>query len=175
MQSEGYGRLAKRMPCAVHVGPRRYAGLVLNVSQGGLFIQTNADASRGSPVGLELRAPGEKSGIQLTGTVAWRKAVPGQLRQLAGGGFGIRIERADERYYGALARWMRVETPDGRRGSHPAEPVAAPLPTWRVRVRADGSTRSRALTLEAESATEAREMALRHIGAGWRVIEIDGL
>lgn len=175
MQSEGQERIAKRMPCAVRVGQRRYAGLVLNVSRGGLFIQTNADAGRGSSVGLELQAPGEQSGIELSGTVAWRKAVPSQLRQLAGGGFGIRIERADERYYGALARWMRVEMPDRERGSYRAEPLPVPLPAWRVRVRADGSTRSRALTLEAETATEAREMALDHVGAGWRVIEIDAL
>jgi Tfp pilus assembly protein PilZ len=160
MQPQRRERIAKRMPCAVRVGESLYSGLVLNLSPGGLFIQTNADAGQGSAVGLELQAPGESDGIPLAGTVAWRKLVPSQLRQVAGGGFGIRIDRADERYYSVLSRWMRTEV-SGAAG-----------PAWRVRVRASASPRSRTVTVEAETADEAREKALAHVGADWHVLEI---
>jgi len=163
MQSQRHERIAKRMPCAVRVGESLYSGLVLNLSPGGIYIQTNADAGQGSAVGLELQAPGESAGIPLAGTVAWRKLVPSQLRQVAGGGVGIRIDRADERYYNVLARWTRTEVGD------------AAGPAWRVRVRASASPRSRTVTVEAETSDEARERALAHVGADWQVIEISPL
>lgn len=178
MQSQHHKRIAKRMPCAVQVGQRRYSGVVLNLSQGGLFIQTNANAGRGSDVGLELQAPGERAGISLSGTVAWRKVVPGQLRQVAGGGFGLRILQADERYYSALARWMRLDedvAADALPAEEPVSAAAEAQPSWRVRVRAASSPRSRTVTVEAASAVEAREKALAHVGSCWHVIEIDAL
>ncbi len=152
MQSQRHERIAKRIPCTVNVGQRRYSGLVLNVSAGGLFIQTKADAQRGSAVGLELGVPGEDRRIPLSGTVAWRKSMPGQLRPLEGGGVGVRIDHADQRYYGALARWMRVEVGDTTDGSCATEEGAEAQPSWRVRVRASTSPRSRSLTVEAANA-----------------------
>jgi Tfp pilus assembly protein PilZ len=165
MSVQRHQRLSKRMPCAVKVGEHHYAGFVLNLSRGGVFVQTGADAGRGSVVGLELNAPDEGDGIPLEGTVAWRKVVPGQLRQVTGGGFGLQIERADERYYQALARWMCVEI---------AEP-GTPQPeasAWRVRIRAGTGPRSRSLTVEAPNAEDAGSIALEHAGEGWRVIEV---
>jgi len=178
MQVQRDGRISKRMPCAVHVGERRYSGLVLNVSQGGLFIQSNADPGRGSEVSLELQAPDESFGIPLSGTVAWRKVVPNQLRTMQGGGFGLRIEQADERYYRAVARWMRIEpvepgTPNRRPRRSLFEDSG--MPSWRVRVRAADSPRSRSLTVEAPDAEQARKEALEHVGHGWNVIEVESL
>lgn len=175
MQVQRYPRLVKRVPCAIHVGERRYTGLVINLSQGGLFVQTHASAGRGSPVDLELNAPGEGEGITLQGTVAWRKVVPGQLQQLSAGGFGLEIENADERYYQALARWMRVEGGSSGVEMETGTDPDPDLPTWRVRVRASTGPRTRTLSLEAASSEEAREAALGHIGGDWRVIEIEAL
>jgi len=174
MLSKRHERLAKRMPCAVHVGQRRYSGLVLNVSEGGLFIQTNADPRRGHKVSLELQAPDVSLRIPLAGVVAWRKVVPSQLRQVAGGGFGVSIREADERYYRALSRWMRI----GRGGVLPGVPSQKEIealehPVWRVRVRVTGGNRSRSLSVEAPDSVQARETALRHVGAGWSVLEVD--
>ncbi|MGI9592704.1 MAG: PilZ domain-containing protein [Myxococcota bacterium] len=188
MQSQRRARIPKRMPCAIQVGQHRFPGLVLNVSQGGLFIQTNADPGRGSEVALELQPPGESYGIALSGTVAWRKLVPSRLRKVAGGGFGLRIDQADERYYRALARWMQpddggpAEVVRGANGGVEDVSVTrvlaqdAPLqPAWRVRVRAAESPRSRSLTVEAPDAEQARAIAMRHIGRDWEVLEVEPL
>jgi uncharacterized protein (TIGR02266 family) len=171
-------RIAKRLPCAVRVEGRRYAGVVLNLSQGGLFIQTNASPGRGEAVDVELNAPEERRSIPLQGKVVWRRVVPHQLRSMARGGMGVQIERADESFYVLLARWMRTELPVPSAAPAPRASAAAlptELPGWRVRVRAVAGPRTRTLTVEAESSQGAREAALRHAGDGWRVLQVEKL
>jgi Tfp pilus assembly protein PilZ len=162
------------MPCTVRVGEERFSGLVLNLSTGGVFVQTRAEPRRGHDVGLELQAPGESAGIPLSGTVAWRKIVPGQLRPVAGGGFGVRIRQADARYYDALARWRGID-PGLASDGFAADPSGPEQPAWRVRVRATASPRSRTVTVEAADEADARDKALAHVGARWTVIEVDAL
>lgn len=172
-------RIAKRMPCAVRVDGRRYAGVVLNVSQGGLFIQTNASPERGEAVDVELNAPEAQRSIPLQGTVVWRRVVPHQLRSMARGGMGVQIHRADESFYVLLARWMRTSlpaslpAPSAPAAPEPGQAAAPDLPSWRVRVRAMTGPRTRTLTLEARSREAAREAALRHTGEGWRVLGVE--
>jgi Tfp pilus assembly protein PilZ len=168
------------MPCAVHVEGRRYSGVVLNVSQGGLFIQTSASPGRGDEVEVELNTPEAERSIPVQGKVVWRRVVPHQLRSMARGGMGVQIQRADESYYMLLARWMRTELPVA--SPTPSGPAAgarasadSELPSWRVRVRAVAGPRTRTLTLEAESSSSARELAMTHVGEGWRVLLIEKL
>ena len=173
MLQESQPRISKRLPCAIRVDGRRYAGVVLNLSQGGLFIQTNASPDRGELVDVELNTPEAQRSIPVHGKVVWRRVVPHQLRSMARGGMGLQIERADESFYMLLARWMRTELPV----PNAAPPAAAKersraQPSWRVRVRAVNGPRTRSLSVEAESRDAAGTEALRHTGDGWRVIEV---
>ncbi len=165
-------RIAKRLPCALQVEGRRYSGVVLNVSQNGLFVQTNAAPGRGEAVELELNAPESERSIPVRGKVVWQRVVPHQLRSMARGGVGLQIQNADESYYVLLARWMRTELPvPSREGSADTQPKAQPL-TWRVRVRAVAGPRTRTLTIEAPSLEAARTETVGYVGDGWRIIEI---
>jgi len=155
------------MPCAVNVGRRRYAGVVLNLSQGGLFVQTNADAPRGAAVGIDLNTPEHPQAIPLRAQVVWRRIVPPALRTAAHGGMGVRILQADESYYQLLSAWLRA-APEIR----PEEQARL---TYRVRVRDDQGPRSRCLAIEASSPDEACNEALRWAGGGWRVLDIEAL
>lgn len=170
-------RLSKRMTCAVSVGVQRYAGVVINVSQNGLFVQTAAEVQRGSSVGVELNPPGGKTAIPLRAEVVWRRVVPPQLRSSAQGGMGVKILRADESYYTSLAEWMRISLDRERRAvpQTQAPPSREPLATYRVRVRADRGPRTRSLCIEAGSVEVARSEAARYAGEGWHVIEIEAL
>ena len=185
-------RLSKRMTCAVNVGAQRFFGVVLNVSQGGLFVQTAAEVQRGSSVDLELKPAGGEA-IPLSGEVVWRRVVPAQLRGSAQGGMGVRILRADESYYTSLADWMRISFEGERRpagsaaasaaADPPPSPAAAaprppppePVVTYRVRVRAARGPRTRSVCVEAASVEIARAEAARYAGEGWQVIEIEAL
>jgi Tfp pilus assembly protein PilZ len=177
-------RIAKRVPCAVHVGKRRYSGVVLNVSQGGLFVQTSADAGQGANIDLELSIPEHRDVVPVCASVVWKRVVPHQLRSLAQGGFGVRITQAGETYYQLLAAWMRVEVPassaPAASGSASREAGPQPRPdtqtsTYRLRVRQTSGPRSKTLSIEATSAEEAGAEALRRTGSGWQIIEIESV
>ena len=69
----------KRVPCRLQITGGSHAGMVLNVSRGGLFVQTTAGASPGEAVHLEL-APGEGEPLALDARVVWRRVVAPHLR-----------------------------------------------------------------------------------------------
>jgi Tfp pilus assembly protein PilZ len=165
-------RLSKRMTCAVSVGDQRYSGVVLNVSQGGLFVQTAASPRRGSCVAVELNPPGDGAAIPLDAEVVWRRVVPQQLRATAQGGMGMKILNADETYYGALAEWMRISLRPELRVAPEVliDPEAVP---YRVRVREAGAPRTRLVSVDAASEDAACEAALGHVGEGWKVVEVE--
>ncbi len=175
MATQMHPRISKRMPCSIETRDQRHTGLVLNVSQGGLFVQTNAAPGRGEAVELELNAPEAERSIPVQGKVVWQRVVPHQLRSMARGGVGLRIQNAPESYYVLLARWMRTELPVPNREGPLPEP-SKPEPqvlSWRVRVRAVSGPRTRMLTIEAPTLEAARSEAQRYAGDDWRIIEID--
>ena len=161
------------MPCQVGVGEQSHAGLVLNVSQGGLFVQTSAASPEGDGVNLTLSPLDGCDAIPIRAQVVWRRLVPQQLRTSAQGGLGLRIEHADETYFQHLAEWMRLELGATR----PAARLVVPgeSPEFHVRVLAEGTRRSRRIALMAPSPEAAREVALASAGAGWRIIEVRDL
>ena len=117
MATQVHQRIAKRIPCSVGIGEQRHNGLVLNVSQGGLFVQTSAVMPAGEAVVLKLTPPEGADAIPVQARVVWKRSVPHELRTSAQGGIGLRIEQADERYFQHLAEWMRIEMgvrPDAR-------------------------------------------------------------
>jgi Tfp pilus assembly protein PilZ len=94
------------MPCKLKQGPRQYAGVVLNVSRSGLFVQTSASPAVGSEVEVVLANRDEAA--TLTAQVVWQRRVPGALRTVAEGGVGLRIQYAPEPYYGMLAEAAEI-------------------------------------------------------------------
>ena len=170
VRSESQPRVSKRMTCAVSVGEQRYSGVVLNVSQGGMFVQTTASPQAGTSVGIELNPPGERPVIPVEAQVVWRRVVPRQLRASAHGGVGIRIVQADENYYQALAEWLPAAASSAvGPEAAPAEPGIA----YRVRVRAPNGPRTRWVEVEAASAVAARELALEETGDDWAVLDVE--
>ena len=78
------------MPYAVQVEFRTASSFLVaysvNLSRGGLFLETEAEVPVGSPVSLGLAVPGLGT-VQLTGAVAWRRG-----RESADGPPGIGVE-----------------------------------------------------------------------------------
>jgi uncharacterized protein (TIGR02266 family) len=67
-----------RMPCSVQVEFRTASSFLVaysvNLSRGGIFIETDADLPSGTLLGLELQVPGAGV-LHLVGIVAWRRGV----------------------------------------------------------------------------------------------------
>jgi len=184
MQSSS-DRVKLRLPCEVSVGARRHAGIVLNVSPGGLFVQTFAKPTSGHPVRVALNVPGHSDAMTLDATVVWKRVVPAGFLRVAQGGVGLSLVNAPEDYYQFLATTVRppgrepAAAPLGtagsaqgaaieRSGAGAEEPAAESAGAYRVRVSL--GPRSRTLTVRASSEARARETALERAGAGWKVI-----
>lgn len=91
-------RIAKRIPCQIARGASAYPGMVLNVSRGGLFVQTSLAARPGEALWIDLDGVSSEVGIALEARVVWQRVArdqPGAQRP----GFGARILRASQEYF----------------------------------------------------------------------------
>jgi Tfp pilus assembly protein PilZ len=106
-------RFKKRVPCRLRQGGRSFTGVVLDLSRGGLFVQTSAAVQPGEQVEITLsrtpstRGPDQTAQVDVTAQVAWKRRVPSQLRSVAQGGLGLQIRYATEPYFTLLAEAAR--------------------------------------------------------------------
>jgi len=91
-------RSKKRISCAITVDGHRYAGIVLDVSATGVFVQTSATPKMGSNVTLELQLSGIET-LPIRARVARRHSVPARLKSIVHGGIGLALEGAPEEYF----------------------------------------------------------------------------
>jgi Tfp pilus assembly protein PilZ len=172
-------RFKKRLPCRVKVAGSSHAGMVLNMSRGGLFIQTSAGPSPGAGVMVDLDVASRSDTVPIGARVVWKRVVASHLRTLSHGGVGVRIESAPEAYYqflSAVTGEMPVSPPSAG-GEVVAPALESPSDSagmeFRVRIKQEGGPRSRTMVLHGESEAEARTQALRAVGAGWVILEVE--
>jgi len=165
-------RINKRLPCRVKLAGSSFGGMVLNVSRGGLFVQTTARVDPGAEMWLELNAGAEREAIELGTQVVWKRVVPVSLRGVAAGGVGLKIQNAPESYYAFLMQLMASVSAASR---GPIDPGAREMPRFRVRLKQAEGSRSRTVTLACSSEDEARRSALEQVGPGWVVLESNPL
>ena len=178
MEAQAEPRFKKRLPCRLKVAGSSHSGMVLNLSRGGLFVQTSAGPPPGADVVVDLDVASQPDTVPVGGRVVWRRMVVPHLRTLTQGGIGVRIENAPEVYYSFLSG-VAGEAPATHLSadSESAEPVLespseSPGIEFRVRVKQAGGPRSRTLSLRSESEEEARSRALSIAGAGWAILEL---
>lgn len=157
-------RFKKRVPCRLRAPGGAASGMVLNVSRGGLFVQTSAAASPGDTVHIDLGVDAAVS-LGVDACVVWRRVVGAHLRSVTTGGFGARIQYAPDAWFGFLSglAGSEVEAPAQER---PAGTV------YRVRLRLAGSPRTRVVVVASADEAAARERALAVAGAQWVVLDL---
>lgn len=160
MHSPAEPRFRKRFPCEFSVAGSQHQGLVLNLSRGGLFVQTSVPARQGDDVRVQVAADQQADPIALDARVVWKRVVSSSLHSVTPGGMGLRIEAAPERWYEFLA------------GAFGADPAPPSLPRFRVRIKRSGGPRSRTLLVHCASEGEARQRALEEAGPDWHVLEL---
>jgi hypothetical protein len=163
------GRVKRRIPCEIHFNGQWQPALVLDVSSNGLFVQTRTPIDPGTEIRVRLRLPGRSEAIELSAAVARARRTPARLASVASAGLGLRIRTAPNAYYEFLAGI----TP-GRETPAPEAPSPEP-PKHQFRVRANqtGSSRSRTLKVGADSPEEARQVAMRRLGAEWTLLDVE--
>jgi hypothetical protein len=178
-------RIRRRITCELQLDGRNYRGIVLDLSETGVFVQTEATPPPGTRLRIKLRASGGVE-FEVEASVARRQVAPPQLASVVRGGLGLRVEEPPPAYF----KLIGVEPPKaggrGRGGSSaaagpaPQAPAAPPAPPpedtrveFRVRVKQSDGPRSRTLKVKAGSPSEARRNALAELGRGWEILSIE--
>jgi hypothetical protein len=94
-----FERKNRQMPCTLTLDGRNHGGLILDVSPGGLYIQSSAKIKPGDQIEIQLTIPGIDGRHHLQVEVVRKVVVPAQLLKVARGGVGVRIINAPEAYY----------------------------------------------------------------------------
>ena len=192
-----FERKRRQMPCTLTLDGRNHGGLILDISPGGLYIQSSAKIKPGDQIEIQMTIPGIEGRHQLQVEVVRKVVVPARLLKVARGGVGVRIINAPEAYYQFMddlgvtadSGTSKIEQLANRRAkSAAAPPVAeakpepepeaeaerpAPQPQFRVRIKQSQGPRSRTVSVEADSEDDARRQALHAAGAGWVVLGVE--
>jgi hypothetical protein len=184
-------RLKQRLICELVIADRRHAGIVVDISETGLFVQTSACPPPGERVRVTLRRS-DGADIELEASVARRYLVPRRLVTVARGGIGLRIESASDDYLELIRPVMQGEkAPPPKAAANASRPVAQraerPPPeattnaspessegtAYRVRARQTSGVRSRSFHVTAPSEEEAKLMASARLDEGWEILTVD--
>ena len=196
MSGRIFERKRRQMPCTLMLDGRHYGGLILDVSPGGLYIQSSTKIKPGDQLEIQMTIPGVEGRHQLQVEVVRKIIVPARLLKIARGGVGVRIINAPEAYYQFMddlgvtedAGTSKLEQLENRRAKaaatssaakakseaeaapEPKEEPPAPQSQFRVRIKQSQGPRSRTVSVEADSEDDARRQALHAAGAGWIVL-----
>ncbi len=181
-------RIKRRVTCELALGGRAYRGIVLDLSETGVFVQTEATPGPRESVRIKFHAP-DGSEFEVDASVARRQVAPPQLSTVVRGGLGLRVEHPPEAYFRligfaaaeAARKERRAAAPGTRRPSAPATAAAAPAAppppppehAFRVRVKQSDGPRSRSFTVRAPTKDEARKRAQAELGRGWEILSIE--
>ena len=187
MSGRIFERKRRQMPCTLMLDGRHHGGLILDVSPGGLYIQSSAKIKPGDQLEIQMTIPGVDDRLQLQVEVVRKVIVPARLLKIAHGGVGVRIINAPEAYYQFMddlgvtedAGTSKLEQLENRRAKSAAasavaeaesksEPTpkaedepSAPQPQFRVRIKQSQGPRSRTISVEADSEDDAKRSMLR--------------
>ncbi|MAE96026.1 MAG: hypothetical protein CL910_15320 [Deltaproteobacteria bacterium] len=164
-------RFKKRIPCRLKADGS--TTMVLNVSRGGLFVQTSAVARPGDPVRVYLSPGDSDDPIEIDARVVWKRVVSQQLRSIAKTGVGLEIRNAAASYFeflvGVASREPVAADPEP---PAPTQPGAAGPLLFRVRARRANGPRTRIFSVEARDLEDARRKADARCGSEWRILEL---
>ena len=94
-------RLRKRIPCSIQLeglAGQEQKAVVLNLSRGGLFVQTTARASRGDRVAVSFELGSSGKPVSLPARVVWTRRRTARSAPVDGVGFGVQLQRAPQTY-----------------------------------------------------------------------------
>jgi hypothetical protein len=100
-------RIKRRIPCDFKYEGHTYAGIVVDLSAEGLFLQTESAIDPGVELAMRLR-PERADEVWVRARVVRRRFTPAVLASMIRRGVGMKILRAPPEFYGLLG----VEPPD---------------------------------------------------------------
>ncbi len=87
------------MTCELRFDGRKAAGIVLDLSESGIFVQTAAKPAVGTVVDLRLSPGSGRADFDLRARVARMRRVDPRLARIEGSGIGLQVLDAPAEYY----------------------------------------------------------------------------
>jgi hypothetical protein len=176
MDKRNQTRISRRLTCEIAWQGQRFSGIVRDVTDRGLFVQTLANPAPNSLVRLSFPADGARPNIQLEAGVARRRVAPRRLQATIPSGIGLEImpPRAEyEKWLVNPARpaLLQPSSVDPQSASH-ADPVVRP---YRFRLVKHGQASAQLLTIRCATEAGARARALARAGNGWKIADVQAL
>jgi hypothetical protein len=154
-------RIKRRIPVELLVGPQRFQAIVLDVSPGGMFVQTSASLESVTEVQVHIEGTHEYPDMIVRARIARIKRVPPRLAGVVSPGMGLQVidPPPEFEYFGRGEPVPRTEADENLR-------------RFRVRlVDTDGSG-YRTVIAEGEDEDDATERLLHDVEGDWTILDI---
>lgn len=168
-------RTVRRLTCEVRIGDRRTPGLVCNISDFGLFVETTASPNVERVVMLRFPESPERPELCFEAGVARMSESPPHLQCARQSGIGVEIFPPRQ----AFERWIanpfrsapRTVATEGFSLAPLGNRMKSGTGKYRVRLVRQDRPGTQILTLRSDSEESARALALSRLGGIWRVAE----
>ncbi len=159
-------RIRQRLSCKLTIEGREHSGFVLDVSRHGVFVQTKAKATPGTPVSVRLIL-GRDAPLVVEARVARLNRVPLALAPVWTTGLGLSVIRPPPAYLTLVESFAR-----GQGAPRGVEPAGA-TQSFCVRAALIQGTRARTVLVRCASEAVARELALAELGEEWKSLRVE--
>ena len=165
-------RVRCRLACQIHAAHDRAEGTILDMSEGGLSVQTGYKADQGDALRIRIQAPDGPLEVE---AIVWHSRLVrprGSTETFMA--LGLMISKAPDRYFHLIPREATQAESDepACSASEASADGRSDLPAFRIRVKQLAAPRTRVLSLHAESEDEARALASADLKGEWEILEV---
>ena len=179
MERRSSPRVKTHFPCEIRRSKDRASCTVLDMSEGGLSVQSQLFVEAGESLVVRLQLPNQRKPLELETTVWHARLTKPRRTGERGWVLGLLLCKAPDAYFELLRQRNTEALPGDSATTKPSTserkgPRTGPdgLQSFRIRVRLCSEPRTRVLTLSAESEEEARALAITDLGDAWEVLEV---
>jgi len=165
MEKRRQPRQQRRLSCELWIAGKRHSGIVRDVSEQGLYVQTRVRAAAGDELELVFAAEGERAELRVNARVARLDRLTAHFATSGAGGLGLEVVRLPR----ALAPLL---VSAGFTSGSPASAGDTAMKPFRVKLVAIAGGRTQTLRVNAPGKEGARSRALARAGKGWKVGEV---
>ena len=165
MEKRRKPRQQRRLSCELWISGKRHSGIVRDVSEVGLYVQTRVRAVAGDEIDLVFPAEGERAELRVSARVARLDRLSAHFATSGAGGLGLEVVQPPTTLAPLLAR-------AGFASGVPAAAGDTALKPFRVKLVAIAGGRTQTIRVNAPGKEGARSRALARAGKGWKVGEV---
>ena len=165
MEKRRKPRQQRRLSCELWIAGKRHTGIVRDVSELGLYVQTRVRAAAGDELELVFPADGTRAELRVAVRVARLDRLSAHFATSGAGGLGFEVREP--------ARGLAPLLEEAGFATAPA-PTAGDvaLRPYRVKLIAIAGGRTQTIRVNAPGKDGARSRALARAGKGWKISEV---